>query len=138
MDLQVCGWLCLRTCGGWFHGLWVHWSVGLWILMFRKMWAESSPLVAASVREKTILISVSLLYLLSTYYVPTPVLVTGRHCSEQKGIDKICPLGASVPMGGAWGHPCARCHAGMWPQGWVPFLLSEGRRRLCLTWGCGP
>lgn len=111
--------------------------MGLWILISRKTWTASLLLMAASLRRKEnksdFPLSLSLLYLLSTYYVPRPVLVTGGHHSEQKGTDKICPLGASVSWEGpgASSVPGAVRSRGL--RAWLPLMLSEGRTGLSLT-----
>lgn len=95
--------------------------MGPWILISRKMWAESLPLMTASLgkEENTSDFLFSLLYLLSTYYVPSSILVTGGHSGEQKGADQFCPVGASVPLRGGLGLPTAGGCVGIWLQGLV-------------------
>lgn len=102
--------------------------MGLWILISGEMWAEPLPLTAAGIRKEAnkpdFLISISLLCLLSTYCVPSPVLVTGGHCSEQRGTDNVS-LEFLCPSEGLVASPC---QAPCGHEATGPGVLSSSRR----------
>lgn len=142
VDPWVCVSVNLWVCG--FTGPCVRRFVGLWILISRKVWAESLPLMAASPRREEnksdFLLSLSLLYLLSTYYGPSPDVVTGdravkrRLQTESALLEPLCSWeGPGRPLYQMPGGPLSQgliCSRALRKEHLMPGEGVAGRRRL--------
>ena len=119
----------VRVCASVMCGAldpWVCRSVGLWMLISRKMWAQSLPLMAASLRKEEnkadSLFSLSCIYEAPTMCQPLLWLLGDTAVNNREQITS-----APVPLGwGAQGLLWARCCVGTWMQG-LAFSCALGR-----------